>query len=189
MQFWAKSRSCPATWAKRIHKTHKQQGRASLTHARSERHIFTHTVGQHMARTTQEGAASLKNNENSTAVWCCTAGRGSTTCTRLRPAWWCCSLLTPMLRAWPRNLCYGKKLFLFAPKNREILICTLTRTVHPNYWLAPPGYLTRLPLFHLSKWGVLIYWLRQVSQYPFWLAVIGLFPDDGLLYKVDKQAS
>lgn len=60
-----------------IHKTHKQQGTASLTHAHSERHIFTHTVGQHMARTTQEGVASLKNNENSTAAWCCTAGRAA----------------------------------------------------------------------------------------------------------------
>lgn len=55
-----------------------QQGIASLTHAHSDRHIFTHIVGQHMAWTTQEDAVSLKNNENSTGARCCTAGRDST---------------------------------------------------------------------------------------------------------------
>lgn len=51
-----KTHARKATWTKFIHKACKQQDTNSLTHT----HIFTHTPGRHMARTTQEGAASLK---------------------------------------------------------------------------------------------------------------------------------
>lgn len=38
----------------------KQQDKLTNAHTQSNTHIFTHTGGRHMARTTQEGAAALK---------------------------------------------------------------------------------------------------------------------------------
>jgi len=71
-----------AARAKFIRKTCKQQDANSLMHTHSHTHTLSHTLiyihfrGRHMARTTQEGAASLKNNENSAAAGRRTAGRG-----------------------------------------------------------------------------------------------------------------
>lgn len=78
MQFWAKTHTCKATWTKFIHKKCKAM-RHKLTNLYTLRytHIFTHARGRHMARTTQEGAASLKIMKIPLQLGLCTAGRGS----------------------------------------------------------------------------------------------------------------